>query len=135
MFIRTLSVTAAVAVSATLLAACSGGSSLSPAVTPNSSGTLGTQAILGRPASTLSVMPTTMTLTNKMQTVAQLSPNTDFYSQKNSCVHKHIVKSIKYFDYGMYYIIAGRTNGTCSVTFTDTITKATAKMTVVNEAN
>ncbi len=128
---RSLSVAAAVAVSATFLAACSGGSSLSPAVTNAGSSSM-TQAIHANPAATLTVKPTKMTFTTKAQQQAQLSPNTDFYSQKNTCVKKHILKSAKYFDYGIYYITPGKKNGTCSVTFTDTETKATATMTVVN---
>ncbi len=127
---------------ATLLSAC-GGSSSTPPTLQNNMGSgiynpntpsVSTDAIHAHPASTLTVKPTKMTFKNMQEQQAQLSPNTDFYSQKNGCVHKHILKSVKYFDYGIFYITPGKTKGTCTVTFTDTVTKATAKMTVVNNA-
>jgi hypothetical protein len=126
---------------ATLLSACGGSSSTPPALqsgmgsgvyTPATGG-LSTDAMHFRPAAaTLKVKPTKMTFTTKKEQQAQLTPNTDFYSQTNTC--KKIVKSIKYFDYGIFYITPGVKKATCVVTFTDTVTKATAKMTVVNDS-
>jgi hypothetical protein len=127
---------------ATLLSACGGSSSTPPApqnnmgsgiYNPTGAG-LSTDVIHAHPAATLTVKPAKMTFKSMKEQQAQLTPNTDFYSQKNGCVHKHILKSVKYFDYGIFYITPGNTKGTCTVTFTDTVTKATAKMTVVNDA-
>jgi hypothetical protein len=126
---------------ATLVSACGGSSSTPPApqsgmgsgvYTPTTGGGLSPDAIHFQPAATLKVKPTKMTFTSKAQQQAQLVPNTDFYSQTNTC--KKIVKKITYFDYGIYYLVPGAKKATCIVTFTDTVTKATAKMTVVNNS-
>jgi len=127
---------------ATLLAACGGGSS-APATSagsgammqlPPASGGDSTQS-LHIAAAGLTVKPTTMTFKNSTEQQAQLTPNTDFYSETNTCVKKHILKSVKYFSYGIYEVTPGKTNGDCSVTFTDTTSKAKATMKVVNSAN
>jgi hypothetical protein len=125
---------------ATLLSACGGSSSTPPTLqsgmgsgvyTPATGG-LSTDALHVGAATKLKVMPTKMTFTTKKKQEAQLVPNTDFYSQTNTC--KKIVRSVKYFSYGIYYVTPGLKKATCVITFTDTVTKATAKMTVVNNS-
>jgi hypothetical protein len=120
---------------AALLGGCAGGAS------PSTSGAvpLGDQGsasamsaqMLGA-GSKLKVTPTTMTFTTRKHQQATLSPNTDFYTQKNTCVKKHILKSVTYFDYGIWTVTPGATKGNCSVTFTDTVTGGMATMKVIN---
>jgi hypothetical protein len=89
-------------------------------------------SLANRAGATLQVDPPTMTFVKKESQNAQLTPNTDAYSEKNTCVKKRILKSVKYYAYGIFSVTPGKTPGTCVVTFTDALNKSTAQMTVVN---
>lgn len=80
----------------------------------------------------LKVTPTTMTFTKHKYQQAYMSPNTDFYTEKDTCKG---IATATYFSYGIWKISPGTTNGSCGFTFKDTVTSATAKMKVVNSSN
>jgi hypothetical protein len=81
-----------------------------------------------------------MTFTDKVRGWAQINPGNETYTQRNDCKRLGIVDAVKYFDYGVYILKPGKVNGTCTVTFKDTLKgspyyRSTVEMPVVNESN
>jgi hypothetical protein len=130
MLIRPL---ASAAVVIALLAGCAGG---------NAGSSISTipQSLSGAAAQSTAVKPDStshreIVFTIRAAKSIQIGNGNDFYSQQNDCMTSRILKSIKYFDYSIWTLSPGNTNGRCTVRFTDNVNGDKVVLTVINKSN
>jgi hypothetical protein len=114
------------------LIACGCQSTASLPVTGGPAQTSLAQRVVVQPSVLLKVTPTSMTFKKHKTQQAYMSPNHDQYSETDTCTGK---ATAQYFDYGIWTITPGTTNGKCVITFKDTVNGGTAKMKVINKSN